>query len=108
MRVRHGLAPIGHHEVTIDFLGLAEALRGHWILEVVQQRESAKECRLRGGSAAVRKRDFPESVLRGNRQRDEKREDNNDERAIHLAIIIGVLTRRVAAAWPPHSGCAIS
>ena len=53
--VGHGFSPVGHGEVAIDALGLAEGLHGVLVLEIVEGGHSAEEGRLRGRRAGVRK-----------------------------------------------------
>ena len=53
--VRHRLAPVGHGEVRIQLLGLAESLRGIGIFEQVQQQRTAQERSLRSGRTGRRR-----------------------------------------------------
>ena len=60
MVVRHRLAPVRERELRIDFLRLDERVFRLRIREVVQQKDTAQERRLRLGLSGIRKHDRAE------------------------------------------------
>ncbi len=77
MRVRHRLAPIGHRERGLDRLRFPECLRRRFVLEVVEQRQTAQKRRLRLGRARVCEGDLAGVVL-GIRVGGEEEGEEND------------------------------
>src|SRR5690606_41568996 len=76
--VRHGLAPVGHGEVGVEALRLAEGVAGLVVLEGVEEQEAAEERRLGLRGAGVREIGFPEGLgLERSREDDEQEEGSH-------------------------------
>src|SRR5439155_25584108 len=68
----HGLPPVGHGEVAVDRLGLAESLHGVLVLEVVEGGHAAQEGRLRRGRAGVGEANGRQADEGDERERDQR------------------------------------
>ena len=64
MRVRHGFAPIGHREIGVGLLRLAEFRCCVVVFEIVELGEPAKKTGLRGGGAGIGEMDFADIAVR--------------------------------------------